>query len=1238
MYPKLNAIQNNRFIKVSILLCFFMTVILCFVFSGEIVRAEDDLSDFTWQVRSDTVTINSYTGNAEVVSVPETIEGLPVTTIGYSAFYQNTSVREVILPDTVTTIMGYAFGTCEKLEKVTIPNRVTNISTSAFSSCPTLKEIQLPDQLECLGEYVFYNSGLESLSLPDGLTEIPACMCSCCKSLKSVEIPDTVTRIGKSAFSTCESLESLTIPAGLTEIPEHMCDTCSSLTSIYIPASVEGIGEGAFFDCPNLELIEVEKGNPSYRVVDGLLVDIDCKTLILVPGKYRSCQVPDGIETLKGYSFPSSRTFTSVSIPLSVTTIEECAFAYSFYLEAVYYEGTEEQWQQITIGENGNYGLLHYVTMHYLYEGAPIRAIHVSPNSMTFYEAGASAEFSMEVFPASAADQVVIKSSRETVARVEGTKVIAVAGGSCTIMFQTQDKVTMASISVFVDTPLNLTVNGGQGSGGYRKNEIVTVRADAPKTGQKFAYWTGKTVRNSTIRVVPISGSGCIYDPEIQIQIPSEDFELTAVYEEASAGEESTVWEALSGANANKQSYEKYGEPVGSYLIPTESGFLRAQYQAVTSGSYTLNGEMVLESYDEEYNYLGKKNVRLDLPILGGLYETEDGYIIVTGQRNAYSQETVECYRITKYDKDFHRIAAVGLSDCNTTIPFDAGSCRMAMDGNVLMIHTCHQMYQNKEDGLYHQANVTIRVDTETMTITGSNTAVSNNRTGYVSHSFNQFAAIDQGHLVTIDHGDAFPRALVLMYYKNAVTDENLGNVDSYELIAFPGEEGENRTNASVGGFEISDSAYLTVGNCADTSSLDHKTRNAFLSVVKKDDMSAELKWLTSYPEGETSATTPQLVDLSDGRYLILWGRADNSAKVHYQLVDASGSLLGEIYQMNGQLSDCRPIVKNGKVIWYTYDQENVAFYSISLDTMEGSVRKLPLPVPEPVKEKIILGSDIGVMTEGLTEQYYTGKAIVPEITILDWDHKKTLKENRDYILSFADNIKVGTARMTVTGIGDYGGEITNTFKIVKPKLRTGLSISAATKAIRKETAREGPTGTSYARLQARFKKATKSTIKIGWKKISGAKYVIYGAPCGKNLKKLTTVTGTAFTQKKLIKGIYYRYLVAAFKDGKLVAASIVVYACTTGGKTTNYKAITLKTTSVTLKEHKSKQIKVTGKTKVSSKLSVTNYRGICYESTNPAVAAVTGTGLIKTYEKGKCYIYVYTQEGVMKKITVTVQ
>ena len=63
-----------------------------------------------------------------------------------------------------------------------------------------------------------------------------------------------------------------------------------------------------------------------------------------------------------------------------------------------------------------------------------------------------------------------------------------------------------------------------------------------------------------------------------------------------------------------------------------------------------------------------------------------------------------------------------------------------------------------------------------------------------------------------------------------------------------------------------------------------------------------------------------------------------------------------------------------------------------------------------------------------IPDQAYTGEAITPEfIVVLDG---VTLQSGADYTAAFADNIEVGTASVTVTGMGNYQGSVQKDFTI----------------------------------------------------------------------------------------------------------------------------------------------------------------------------------------------------------------
>ena len=79
--------------------------------------------------------------NSREVTVPSTFNGLPVTGIGDSAFYNCTGLTSVTIPDSVTSIGQYAFYGCTGLTSVTIPDSVTSIGSYAFYGCTGLTSV-----------------------------------------------------------------------------------------------------------------------------------------------------------------------------------------------------------------------------------------------------------------------------------------------------------------------------------------------------------------------------------------------------------------------------------------------------------------------------------------------------------------------------------------------------------------------------------------------------------------------------------------------------------------------------------------------------------------------------------------------------------------------------------------------------------------------------------------------------------------------------------------------------------------------------------------------------------------------------------------------------------------------------------------------------------------------------------------------------------------------------------------
>ncbi|MCR5836822.1 MAG: hypothetical protein K6G88_09980 [Lachnospiraceae bacterium] len=389
------------------------------------------------------------------------------------------------------------------------------------------------------------------------------------------------------------------------------------------------------------------------------------------------------------------------------------------------------------------------------------------------------------------------------------------------------------------------------------------------------------------------------------------------------------ICDTYSGMNINAQNYDRWSATIKSYLVPMSDGkLMRVQYGDKIGG-------VLVEYYDKYYNFKSKKIITMELPIFGGFFVANDYYVLLTGQENRNQNADTKVYEVTKYDKNWNKLGTDCIKGANTTVPFDAGSARGVVYNNLLYIRTCHEMYSG------HQANVSIVFNLDNNKIVDSYTDVMNTSYGYVSHSFNQFAGISDNKFVCVDHGDAYPRSILLTRYNVAASSGTvtLGysqRCSLTDVMTFPGNTGDNVTGASVGAFEVTDSSFLIAGNSVvqDESNTSHKTRNIFVASVDKSTMQINTTWLTSFKEGETTTRTPHMIKMADNKYIVIWSR---DSMVYYTTVDSTGKKLTTIRSFEGELSDCAPVIYNKKIVWYTWRNNVNTFYEISVSNLANT-------------------------------------------------------------------------------------------------------------------------------------------------------------------------------------------------------------------------------------------------------------------------------------------------------------
>lgn len=316
----------------------------------------------------------------KTVSIPEGVTMLGTDYNSYGGAFEGcTSLESVTIPKSTAIIGNSAFYGCTKLKSVTIPENVTKICDGAFNGCEGLSSLSISDSVASIGNSAFKGcTSLRSVIIPEGVTIIGGSVFSACESLSSVTLPDSLIHIGGLAFSDCISLISLKIPKNVTTIAGGTFYGCKGLVSITIPNSVTTIegndySYGAFEGCTSLKSVKIP--NSVTSIYSGAFAGCTGLASVTIPGSvisfggFRRCTglksaiISEGVTTIIDYAFYNCSDLKHVAIPKSVTTIGYEAFQYCNNLTDVYYAGTEDEWNEIKIGDYN--GSLTNATIHF---------------------------------------------------------------------------------------------------------------------------------------------------------------------------------------------------------------------------------------------------------------------------------------------------------------------------------------------------------------------------------------------------------------------------------------------------------------------------------------------------------------------------------------------------------------------------------------------------------------------------------------------------------------------------------------------------------------------------------------------------------------------------------------------------------------------------------------------------------------------------------------------------------
>lgn len=292
------------------------------------------------------IEIRSFTGAGGRVTIPATIKGLPVTSIGQSAFADRRDLTEVTIPASVTVIRDKAFLNCGNLSEITLPAGVTTIEWQVFSGCDKLTELSIPASVTFIDDGAF--QGCSALAAINVEAANP--------SYSSVD--GVLFDKKQTILIACPpgKAGTVSIPAGVTRIEARAFLACTKLNDVAIPSSVAHIGDDAFEDCPNLppalraEEKRIDSGDYSYTInaigeaaIAGfsknhagslsIATSLGGRPITSIKGgAFRDCAgltdvtIPDTVISIGAGAFDGCTGLTGITIPASVTTIGGGAF------------------------------------------------------------------------------------------------------------------------------------------------------------------------------------------------------------------------------------------------------------------------------------------------------------------------------------------------------------------------------------------------------------------------------------------------------------------------------------------------------------------------------------------------------------------------------------------------------------------------------------------------------------------------------------------------------------------------------------------------------------------------------------------------------------------------------------------------------------------------------------------------------------------------------------------------
>lgn len=559
-----------------------------------------------------------------------------------------------------------------------------------------------------------------------------------------------------------------------------------------------------------------------------------------------------------------------------------------------------------------------------------------------------------------------------------------------------------------------------------------------------------------------------------------------------------------------------WAEPVKCHTLSNGDGTTTVLYSVWDGAALALH----VDTFSASGQKLNSKKVAVPGVSWGGtMYHGPDGYTyIVTGNSSDVA------FYVSKYSADWKLMgtAAIGKKESYTSLAFNAGNSDITMVGEYLIVHAA----RGRMDG--HQSNTTFYINKNTMSPVYITPEIGFD---HVSHSFNQFIRSSGNQVMMVDHGDAYPRKVVLQTYTFGSTAFGLEyqNRRSLTLIDIEGPIGANYTGVTADGFELGTYNHVMIGTSipkgVTTSGGVFRPykdgKNIYVVLIDKNMHSSRIKWLTSY--NNTEIKNLECIKINDNCFFLLYGTEDKSGRqtTSFMKIDSNGTILqsGSISKKFYCTSEAA--VSGDLAVWCHYVESNAGKFLVmnqwNIRTGKFRVYNIDTGLKSQIKKiggkkKYTISSkkETSLLQAVYSDIFSKGACTIPAV----W------KSSNPNILEIVEEEK-----MVDREVIKIGGPLQLVSTKVKAKksgtVKVTCSIGDKTRTIKvkvhvKDTKKKQTAPkTSITRLKKKGKKA----VKISWKKKSGVSGYQICYASNKKFKKAKKLTiKKATTSSKTIK------------------------------------------------------------------------------------------------------------------------